>query len=121
MSSALSRQRHESKAVNAATMAVDDERFLTGGGIRSPELIAHAGLLQCDFAHELRANDLANIEAFHCQRLLLIGCAHDFSGDRIELFARVILRGHVLRFHHHEDVEVLRCGGVAEQDLVIDD
>ena len=54
-------QRHESKAVNAATMAVDDERFLTGGGIRSPELIAHAGLLQCDFAHELRANDLANI------------------------------------------------------------
>ena len=66
MSSALSRQRHESKAVNAATMAADDERFLTGGGIRSPELIAHAGLLQCDFAHELRANDLANIEAFHC-------------------------------------------------------
>jgi len=29
-------QRHESKAVNAATMAVDDERFLTGGGISDP-------------------------------------------------------------------------------------
>jgi hypothetical protein len=60
-----------------------------------------SGLLQRDFAHELGADDLANIEAFHLYRLLLIGCAHHFSGDRIELFARVILRGHVLRFHHH--------------------
>ena len=85
------------------------------------ELSKPAGLLQRDFAHELGARDLANIEAFHCHRLLLIGCAHDFSGDRIELFAPVIERGHVLRFHHYQDVEVLRCGGVAEQDLVIED
>jgi hypothetical protein len=35
-------QRHESKAVNAATMVADDELFLTGGSIRSPELIEHA-------------------------------------------------------------------------------
>ena len=34
-----------------------------------PELIEHEGLLQRDFAHELRANDLANIKAFHLQRL----------------------------------------------------
>src|SRR5215472_14583355 len=79
------------------------------------------GLLQRDFAHELGAYDLANIEAFHLYRLLLIGCAHDFPSNRIELFARIILRGHILRFHHYEDVEVLRCGGVAEQDLIIDD
>src|SRR6266481_2850768 len=86
-----------------------------------PELIEHAGLLQRDFAHDLNPHDLANIEAFHCHRLLLIGCAYDFSGNRIELFAPVIERSHVLRFHHQEDVEVLRCGGVAEQDLVIED
>src|SRR5439155_23314848 len=59
----------------------------TGG---KTELIKPAGLLQCDFAHELDAHDLANIEAFHCDRLLLIGCAHDFSRDRVELFAPVI-------------------------------
>jgi len=84
-------------------------------------LIEHAGLLQRDFGHELGAYDLANIEAFHLYRLLLIGCAHNFSGDRIELFAGVILGGHVLRFHHYQDVEILRCGGVAEQYLVIED
>jgi hypothetical protein len=78
----ISPRRRESKAVNADT---------------DP---AHAGLLQRDFAHEFGAHDLANIKAFHLYRLLLIGCAHYFSGDRVELFARVILRGHVLRFHH---------------------
>jgi len=66
--------------------AADDERFLTGGGIRSPELIEHAGLLQRDFPHELRADDLANIKAFHLQRLLLVGCAHDFSGGSVCCF-----------------------------------
>jgi hypothetical protein len=96
-------RRRESKAVDADADA------------------EHAGLLQRDFAHELGAHDLANIKAFHLYRLLLIGCAHYFSGDRVELFARVILRGHVLRFHHYQDVKVLRCSGVAEQDLVIED
>ncbi len=62
---------------------------------RCAELIEHAGLLQRDFAHDLRANDIANIEAFHLYRLLLIDCSHDFSGDWIELFACVILRGNV--------------------------
>src|SRR5215472_17473127 len=71
------------------------------------------GLLQRDFAHELGAYDLANIEAFHLYRLLLIGRTHGFSGDRIELFASVVERRHVLRFHHQQDVEGLRRGVVA--------
>src|SRR5947207_12422208 len=96
-------------------------RFSPGGGIRFPNESSTRGSLQRDFAHELGAYDLANIEAFHLYCLLLIGCAHDFSGDRIELFACVILRGHVLRFHHYQDVEVLRCGCVAEQYLIIED
>src|SRR5260370_42450927 len=51
--------------------AVTDERFPPAVD-QIPELIEHAGLLQCNFAHELGADDLANIEAFHLNRLLLI-------------------------------------------------
>src|SRR5215471_1917613 len=106
---------------NATDAAGPMTRFSPAVAMRFPNESSTRGLLQRDFAHELGACDLANIEAFHLYRLLLIGCAHDFSSDRIELFARVILRGHVLRFHHYEDVEVLRCSGVAKQDLVIED
>src|SRR5262249_52694196 len=122
--SATANQSQTCNACDAAGNVIqthEDEGDFKESWHQIPELIEHARLLERDFAHELCAKDLANIEAFHLYRLLLIGCAHDFSGDRIEFFARVILRGHVLRFHHYQDVEVLRCSVVAEQDLVIDD
>jgi len=114
VSNAIGYAKHRSQPYDAVIRVYDE----AGNVIETHE---HMGeLLQRDFAHQLGAQDFANIEAFHLYRLLLIGCADEFSGDRIELFARVILRGHVLRFHHYQDVEVLRCSGVAEQDLVID-
>src|SRR5262245_21988994 len=101
--SSQTKSRHDTAADERFPPAVD----------QIPKLIEHAGLLQRNFAHEFGAYDLANIEAFHLDRLLLIGRAHGFSGDRIELFAPVVERRHVLRCHHQQDVEVLRRGVVA--------
>ena len=78
-------------------------------------------LFQGDLAHELAAQDLANLHALGRCLPLLVGRAFDFSRDRVELFACVIERSHVLRFHHEQNIEVMGRGGVAEQNFVIED
>jgi len=66
----------------------------------------------------LLPHDLANIEAFHCRRPLLIGRALHFSGDWVELFARVVERGHVLRFHHQQDASHFMFKGTDSEILL---
>jgi predicted pyridoxine 5'-phosphate oxidase superfamily flavin-nucleotide-binding protein len=78
-------------------------------------------LLQRDFPHQLAAHDIANLQAFFSHLALLIDSAHDFFLDRIELFPPVVERRHVFRFHHQQDFEILFIGGLAEEDLIIQD
>ena len=83
--------------------------------------VQRCALFQGDLAHKLAAQDLANLHALGRRLPLLVGRAFDFSGDRVELFACVIERSHVLRFHHEQNIEVMGRGGVAKQNFVIED
>ena len=64
-------------------------------------------LLQGNLAHELRAEDFAQLDTLGRRCDLLIRRALDFSGDRIEFLACVIEGRHVLLFDHQQDVEIM--------------
>src|SRR6266404_7833348 len=78
-------------------------------------------LFERDLTHELVAQYLAKFDTLGRRGALLIGCSLDFPGNRVELSARVIERRHVLLFDHEQDVEIMRCRGVAKENLVIQD
>ena len=79
------------------------------------------GLLKSNFAHRFCAQDFADIESLRsCGEALLLG-AHDFLDDRIHFVPQIIECSPVRILDQDHDVEILRPGGFAVQDFVIED
>src|SRR6266852_7393328 len=77
-------------------------------------------LLQGDFTHGFGAEDFADVESLYRRGAALIFGAHHLLNDRVHLVAQTVQRSHIRVLHHDEDAEVLRGGGVAVQDSVVE-
>src|ERR1043165_6731295 len=83
---------------------------------QSPSALTRS--LENQLAHQLLAEDLANLEPLHHRLTDLVLTAERLVGDRLHLLLEPVERGHVLVLDHEEQIEVLRVAGAARQHLV---